>query len=58
VKIKTEAMADNRRVDTEDKTVRIQVNASTSVFGTILLILALLGLVGGIIWFGMKLSKK
>ena len=58
VKIKTEAMADNRKVETEDKTVRIQVNASTSVFGTILLILALLGLVGGIIWFGMKLSKK
>jgi len=58
VKIKTEAMADNRKVETEDKTVRIQVNASTSVFGTILLILALLGLVGGIIWFGMKLSKR
>jgi flagellar biogenesis protein FliO len=51
-------MADNRKVETEDKTVRIQVNAATSVFGTILLILALLGLVGGIIWFGMKLSRK
>jgi len=58
VKIKTEAMADNRKVETEDKTVRIQVNAATSVFGTILLILALLGLIGGIIWFGMRLSKK
>ena len=58
VKIKTEAMADNRKVETEDKTVRIQVNAATSVFGTILLILALLGLVGGIIWFGMRLSKR
>jgi uncharacterized membrane protein len=58
VKIKTEAMADNRKVETEDKTVRIQVNAATSVFGTILLILALLGLVGGIIWFGMRLSRK
>ncbi len=58
VKIKTEAMADNRKVETEDKTIRIQVNAATSVWGTILLILALLGLVGGIIWFGMKLSKR
>ena len=58
VKIKTEAMADNRKVETEDKTVRIQVNAATSVLGTILLILALLGLIGGIIWFGMRLSKK
>jgi uncharacterized membrane protein len=58
VKIKTEAMADNRKVETEDKTVRVQVNAATSVFGTIILILALLGLVGGIIWFGMRLSKR
>jgi uncharacterized membrane protein len=58
VKIKTEAMADNRKVETEDKTVRVQVNAKTSVFGTILLILALLGLIGGIVWFGIKLSKR
>jgi uncharacterized membrane protein len=58
VKIKTEALADNRKVETEDKTVRIQVNAATSVWGTILLISALLGLIGGIVWFGIKLSKK
>ncbi|MDR0794697.1 MAG: hypothetical protein LBE79_01375 [Tannerella sp.] len=58
VKFKTEAMADNRKVETEDKNVRIQVNAATSVFGTLLLILALIGLIGGIIWFGMKLSRK
>ena len=51
-------MADNRKVDTEDKTVRIQVNAATSIFGTIFLILLLVGFVGGIVWFGMKLSKR
>ncbi|MCD8043164.1 MAG: NEW3 domain-containing protein [Tannerellaceae bacterium] len=58
VRIKSEAMADNRKVDTEDKTVRIQVNASTSIFGTLALILLLGAFIGGIIWFGMKLSKK
>lgn len=58
VKIKTEAMADNRKVSTEDKTVRIQVNAETSVLGTLALILALIGIIGGIVWFGMKLSKR
>lgn len=58
VKIKTEAMADNRKVETENKTVRIQVNVATSVWGTILLILALTGLIGGVIWFGIRLSKK
>jgi uncharacterized membrane protein len=58
VRIKTEALADNRKVDTEDKTVRIQVNAPTSLWGTLTLILLLIALIGGIVRFGMKLSKK
>jgi len=58
VRIKTDAMADNRKVDTEDKTIRIQVNASTSVLGTIFLILLLVAFIGGVVWFGMKLSKR
>jgi uncharacterized membrane protein len=58
IKIKTEAVADNRKVETEDKTVRIQVNAATSVAGTATLIALLIAVTGGIVWFGMKLSKK
>lgn len=58
IKIKTEAMADNRKVSTEDKTVRIQVNAPTSIFGTLALILLLIAFIGGIVWFGMKLSRR
>ncbi|MDL2304040.1 NEW3 domain-containing protein [Bacteroides sp. OttesenSCG-928-D19] len=58
VKIKTEATADNRKVDTEDKTIRIQVNAATSILGTIVLIALLLGIIGGVVWFGMKLSRR
>jgi uncharacterized membrane protein len=58
VKIKTEALADNRKVDTEDKTVRIQVNAKTSILGTIALVLLLIGLLVGIVIFGIKLSKR
>ncbi|MDR2775369.1 MAG: hypothetical protein LBC19_11640 [Tannerella sp.] len=58
VKIKTEALADNRKVDTEDKTVRIQVNAKTSVVGTVILLLLLIGVVGGLVWFGIKLSRR
>ncbi|MDR1257907.1 MAG: hypothetical protein LBK65_01315 [Tannerellaceae bacterium] len=58
VKIKTEALADNRKVDTEDKTIRIQVNARTSVFGTIMLLLLIVGVVGGLVWFGIRLSRR
>lgn len=58
VRLKTDAMADNKKVDTEDKTVRIQVNASTSIWGTLALILLLVAFIGGVVWFGMKLSKR
>jgi hypothetical protein len=58
VKIKTEALADNRKVDTEDKTIRIQVNAKTSVFGTVALLLLFIGVVGGLVWFGVRLSRR
>jgi hypothetical protein len=58
IKIKTEAMADNRSVRTEDKVVRIQVQAKTPLLGTSLLILLLVGLVTAIVVFGIKISRR
>jgi len=58
VKIKTEALADNRRVQTEDKTVRIQVQAKTPILWTAVLITLLIGLVLGIVIFGIKISRR
>ena len=58
VKIKTMSTANNRTVETEDKTVRIQVEATTPIFGTIILILILVGVILGIVIFGVKISKR
>lgn len=58
VRIKTEAMAENQRVESEDKTIRIQVNAKTSIVSTLLLILVIIAFIGGIVWFGIRLSRK
>ena len=58
VKIKTEALADNRSVQTEDKTVRIQVQAKTPILWTAVLIMLLIGLVLGIVIFGIKISRR
>lgn len=58
VKIKTEALADNRRVDSDDKTVRIQIEAKTQVLWIIVLIVLLIGLIVGIVIFGIKISKR
>jgi len=57
-KIKTEALADNRRVQTEDKTVRILVQAKTPILWTAVLIMLLIGLVLGIVIFGIKISRR
>ena len=58
VKIKTEAVANNRRVSAEDKTIRIQINASKSIGWTFALILLLVGIVVGIVYFGIRISKR
>ncbi|NOY96179.1 MAG: hypothetical protein GXO81_07340 [Chlorobi bacterium] len=58
VKIKTEAYANNRRVETDDKTIRIQINAKTNILGTALLIFLLIGMIVGIVVFGIKISKR
>jgi len=58
VKIKTEAYANNRRVETDDKTIRIQVNAKANIIGTVFLIILLIGMIVGIIIFGIKISKR
>jgi len=56
--IKTESFASNRKVESEDKKVRIHVAASANVLGTTLLIVVLVAALSGIVYFGIRLSKK
>ncbi|MFC1543184.1 NEW3 domain-containing protein [Candidatus Neomarinimicrobiota bacterium] len=58
IRIKTDALADNRQVETYDKTVRIQVNAKTPILGTSILIILLIGLVFGTVIYGIKISRR
>ena len=58
VKIKTEAVANNRSVETDDKIVRIQIEGKTPVLWTATLVLLLIGLVVGIVVFGIKISRR
>jgi len=58
VKVRTVALSADRRVDTEDKTVRVQVTQPAGWVGTALLVLLLVGLVTGIVLFGLKLTKR
>ena len=58
LRLRTSALSDNQPVNAEDKTVTVEVQAEASVVGTILLVAAILGLVGALVVFGVKLSKR
>ncbi|MBP7706685.1 MAG: hypothetical protein KA243_05495 [Candidatus Aminicenantes bacterium] len=57
-KIRTDARADNRRVESEDKIVRIHITSKANVIGIGALVLLLVGLLVGIVVFGIKLTRR
>lgn len=57
-RLRTSALSDNEPVNAEDKSVTVEVVSETSIVGTGLLALLILGLVGGMVAFGIRLSKK
>jgi len=58
VKIKTDAISNNRKVPSQDQSDRIHVMAPPNVKATAALIGLLLVLVGGIVVFGIKLTRR
>lgn len=58
MRLKTTAYSNNQPIKAEDKTISVSVEAEANVFGTILIILLILGLVTGIVIFGIKLARK
>ncbi len=58
VRVRTTAMSNNQPVISEDKTVIIEIEAEANLFGTLILVLLVLGLVTGIVIFGVRLSRR
>ena len=58
LRLRTSALSENQPVNAEDKTVTVEVQAETSVIGAVLLVLAIVGLVVGMVVFGIRLSRK
>ncbi|HTS00769.1 MAG TPA: NEW3 domain-containing protein [Bacteroidota bacterium] len=56
--IKTEAFASNRKVESDDKKIRIHVTSSANILGTATLILLLVGILVGVVVFGVRLSRR
>jgi uncharacterized membrane protein len=58
IRLRTSGLTDNQPVTGEDKTVTVEVQAQASILGTLLLVILILGLVAGMVVFGIRLSKK
>jgi uncharacterized membrane protein len=58
LKIKSNCSADNRKVEAEDKTVRIHITSKANILGISLLVFMLVGLLVGIVAFGIKLTQR
>lgn len=58
VRIKTESFADNRRVQSEDKIYRVSVKSKANIWATAGLVGGLLALLGGVVAFGIKMTRR
>lgn len=58
VRLRTSATSNSQPVNALDKTVTVEIRPDSNVFGTIAIVLALIALVGGIVAYGIRLSRR
>lgn len=58
IRLRTTSLADDKPVKAEDKTITVEIKESANIFGTLLLIILIVGLVAGVVIFGIKLTRK
>lgn len=58
IRVRTSALSDNQPVNGEDKTVSVEVQTKASIAGTGLILLLIVGVIAGIVVFGIRLSRR
>jgi CHASE3 domain sensor protein len=58
IRVRTSSVSDSQPVQGEDKTVTVEVVAPTNIIGTALIVIIIVGLIAGIVIFGIKLSRR
>ncbi len=58
VRVSTTSLSDEQPISGEDKTINVEIKAETNVIGMVIIILLILGLVGGMVVFGIRLSRR
>jgi hypothetical protein len=58
IRLRTSGLSDNQPVNAEDKTITIEIQGGSNLFMTVLLVIVIVGLVTGIVIFGIRLSRR
>jgi hypothetical protein len=58
IRVRTTGMSAGTPVSGEDKTITVEILPGTNIFGTLALIILILGLVTAVVIFGIRLSRK
>lgn len=58
VRLRTSGMSNGQPITADDKNIIVEVRAETNVLGTVAIVTLLLTLVGGIVVYGTRLSRK
>jgi hypothetical protein len=58
IRVRTTAQSNGRLINGEDKTLTVEVRAASSVFGTLAIVFLIVGLVTGMVVFGVQLSRR
>ena len=58
IRLRSSALTDTRPVNAEDKTATVEITAGTNVLVTAILVLLIVGVIGGIVMFGVKLTRR
>lgn len=58
VRVSTTSLSDEQPISGEDKTINVEIKAETNLLLVIIIIILILGLVGGMVVFGIKLSRR
>ncbi|NLA74874.1 MAG: hypothetical protein GX846_05310 [Deltaproteobacteria bacterium] len=54
----TKSLSDEQPITGETKTINVEIKPKTNLLGISIIILLILGLVGGMVVFGIRLSRR
>lgn len=58
IRFATTSLSDDLLKKSEDKTITIEVQQEANIFGTLIIVLLIIGILSGIVIFGIRLTKK